>query len=311
MLGRIIEIAQDGRRLAVERGFLLIRDAEQELARIPLDDIAAVIGNAHGLTWSNNLLVALAERKVPLVITAANHSPVAFLWPLDAHHQQAGRMDAQLAASLPLKKRLWSQLVKAKLQQQAAVLEACGESATLIAALVPKIRVGDPTNIEAQAARRYWSRVMGEGFTRDQQGDGINAQLNYAYTLLRSATARAVLAAGLHPSIGLHHSNQQNAMRLVDDVMEPYRPVMDWRVRALNRSGTEALTPDAKRQLAHTLYMDLATSTGRTPLMVCVQRLAVSLAQALAGEREKLDLALPIKPSMHPETGEVFDADRL
>src|SRR5262249_34865000 len=163
----------------------------------------------------------------PLVISAANHNPIAFLWPLDAHHEQAGRMDAQLDASLPLKKRLWSQLVKAKLQQQAAVLEACGDSPALIAALIPKVRVGDPDNIEAQAARRYWSRVMGEEFTRDQDGDGINALLNYAYTILRSATARAVLAAGLHPSIGLHHSNRQNAMRLVDDLMEPFRPVMD------------------------------------------------------------------------------------
>lgn len=153
MLGRIVEIAQDGRRLSVDRGFLLIRDHEQALGRIPLDDIAAVIGSAHGLTFTNSVLVALAERRVPLVVSGTNHSPVAFLWPLEGHHEQAGRMDAQLDASVPLKKRLWSQLVKAKLQQQAAVLEACGESPALITALIRKIRVGDPDNIEAQAAR--------------------------------------------------------------------------------------------------------------------------------------------------------------
>lgn len=302
MLGRIIEIAQDGRRLSMERGFLVIRDHEQELARIPLDDIAAVIGNAHGLTYSNNVLVALAERNVPLVITSANHTPVAFLWPLDGHHGQSGRMDAQLDASLPLKKRLWSQLVKAKLQQQAAVMEACGESPALITALIAKIRVGDPGNIEAQAARRYWSRVMGQGFTRDQDGDGINALLNYGYTILRSATARAVLAAGLHPGIGLHHSNRQNAMRLVDDLMEPYRPVIDWRIRELHREGASTLTPETKRNLVHTLYFDLDTNSGRTPLMVCVQKLAVSLAQVFAGEREKLDFALPLRPLLFTES---------
>jgi len=306
MLGRILEIAQDGRRLSVERGFLVIRDHEQELGRFPLDDLAAVIGNAHGLTYTNNLLVALAERNVPLVVTAANHTPVAFLWPVDGHHEQAGHMDAQLDASLPLKKRLWSQIVKAKLQQQAAVMEACGESAALIAALVRKIRVGDPDNIEAQAARRYWSRVMGEGFTRNQDGDGINGLLNYGYTILRSATARAVLAAGLHPSLGLYHRNRQNPMRLVDDLMEPYRPVMDWRVRELHGQGTSSVTPEAKRQLAHTLYLDMDTEAGRTPLMVCVQKLAVSLAQVFAGEREKLEFALPLRPLLLTERGSDF-----
>lgn len=296
MLGRIIEIAQDGRRLSMDRGFLLIRDHEQELARIPLDDIAAVIGNAHGLTYTNNVLVALAQRNVPLVITAANHAPVAFLWPLDGHHEQAGRMDAQLGATLPLKKRLWAQLVKSKLQQQAGVLEACGESPTLITALLSKVKSGDPDNIEAQAARRYWSRVMGENFRRDQEADGLNALLNYGYTLVRSATARAVLAAGLHPSVGLHHSNRQNPMRLVDDLMEPFRPIIDWRVRQLHKADTQTVTPEAKRELAQTLYLDLDTALGRTPVMVCMQRLAISLAQAFSGEREKLDLPLPIQP---------------
>jgi CRISP-associated protein Cas1 len=302
MLGRIIEIAQDGRRLSMERGFLVIRDHEQELARIPLDDIAAVISNAHGLTYTNNVLVALAERNVPLVITAANHTPVAFLWPLDGHHEQAGRMDAQIDASLPLKKRLWSQLVKGKLQQQAAVLEACGESPALVTALIPKIRVGDPDNIEAQAARRYWVRVMGEGFTRNQDAEGINALLNYAYTILRSATARAVLAAGLHPSLGLHHSNRQNAMRLVDDVMEPFRPLMDWRVRELHKAGTNTVSAQAKRTLAHTMYLDMDTAAGRTPVMVCLQRLCLSLSRAYSGEDEKLELPLPLRPLLLTES---------
>lgn len=280
----------------MDRGFLVIRDSESELARIPLDDIAAVIGNAHGITYTNNVLVALAERKVPLIVTAANHNPVAFLWPLEGHHAQAGRMDAQIAAALPLKKRLWAQIVKSKLQQQASVLEACGESPALVTALIPKIRSGDPDNIEAQAARRYWSRVMGEDFRRDQEVGGINTLLNYGYALLRSATARAVLAAGLHPTLGLHHANQQNAMRLVDDLMEPFRPLIDWRVRELRRKGTETITPEAKRQLAHGLYFDLDTMAGRTPIMVCVQKLATSLAQIYSGELDRLDLPLPTPP---------------
>lgn len=298
MLGRIVEIAQDGRRLSVERGFLVIRDDNQELGRIPLDDIAAVVGNAHGITYTNNVLVALAERRVPLIITAANHSPIAFLWPVNGHHAQAGRMDTQIAARQPLKKRLWSQIVKSKLQQQAAVLEACGEPPAVLTSLIAKIRVGDPDNIEAQAARRYWSRVFGKDFGRDQDGDGVNGMLNYGYALLRSATARAVLVAGLHPSIGLFHSNQQNSMRLVDDLMEPFRPLVDWRVREQHQAGRDSVTPESKRALAHGLYFDLDTAAGRTPVMVCVQKLAKSVAQAFAGEIEQLDLPLPTSPRL-------------
>lgn len=305
MLGRIIEVASEGRRLTKERGFLVIHDRDAELARIPLDDIAAVISNAHGLTYTNNVLVALAERNAPLVVTAANHIPVAFLWSVSAHHAQAGRMDAQIAATLPLKKRLWSQIVKGKLRQQAAVLEACGASPALITALIPKIRVGDPANIEAQAARRYWSRLFGEQFRRDRDAQGINALLNYGYTIMRSATARAVMAAGLHPSLGLHHSNKQNSMRLVDDLMEPFRPIIDWQVLTLHRDGINAVTPEAKRTLVNSLYLDLDSALGRTPVMVCLQRLAVSLAQAYEGDSEQLEMPLAIQPLLLTAGGQI------
>lgn len=143
---------------------------------------------------------------------------------------------------------------------------------------------------------------MGKGFTRDQAGDGVNALLNYGYTILRSATARAVLAAGLHPSLGLFHRSRQNGMRLVDDLMEPYRPVIDWCVRELHRAGTSTVTPEAKRRLVHTLYLDMDSEVGRTPLMVCTQRLAVSLAQVFTGERDKLDFALPLRPLLLTES---------
>src|SRR5690606_10653558 len=120
--------------------------------------------------------------------------------------------------SLPLRKRLWASFVKAKLQQQAAVLEAVGAPTAPLAYLVRKVKSGDPDNVEAQGARRYWGLLFGESFRRDRSADGANGLLNYGYTVMRAATARAVIAAGLHPSLGLHHSNDNNAMRLVDDL---------------------------------------------------------------------------------------------
>jgi len=165
-----------------------------------------------------------------------------------------------------------------------------------LTALVTKVKSGDPENIEAQGAQRYWRLLFGDAFRRDQDGGGLNGLLNYGYTVLRAATARAVVAAGLHPSIGLHHSNDNNAMRLVDDVMEPFRPVIDLRVWHLRRNGDSEVTPETKRALVRTLYDDMQTDAGATPVMVCAQKLAVSLAQVYLGEREKLDLPLPGLP---------------
>ncbi|SHL56341.1 CRISPR-associated protein, Cas1 family [Nitrosospira sp. Nsp11] len=299
MIGRIVEVADDRRHLFLSRGFLVIRDTEgdrKELGQVPLDDIAAVIANAHGLSYTNNLLVALAERGVPFVLCAANHNVVGMLWTIDGNYQQAKRFDAQVAASQPLIKRLWAEIVKSKLQQQAAALEATGAPDIPLSSLIRRVRSGDPDNLEAQGARRYWGLLFGNDFRRDQQAGGLNAMLNYGYTILRAATARAVVAAGLHPTLGLHHSNEGNAMRLVDDLLEPFRPMIDLKVWQLQKQGENLVTPESKRALVRTLYDDMQTSVGATPVMVCAQKLAISLAQIFMGGKEKLDLPLPGLP---------------
>jgi len=299
MIGRIVEVADDRRHLFVHRGFMVVQDTDgerKELGQIPLDDIAAVIGNAHGLSYTNNLLVALAERGAPFVLCAANHNAVGMVLPIDGNFEQAKRMDAQIAASQPTHKRMWAAVVRSKLEQQAAALEAAGALTAPLSALVRKVRSGDPENVEAQGARRYWALLFPNDFRRDQNADGTNALLNYGYTVLRATTARAVIAAGLHPSIALHHSNANNAMRLVDDLMEPFRPMIDLKVWQLRRNGENEVTPDTKRALVRVMYDDMQTDAGSTPVMVCTQRLATSLAQAYLGEREKLDLPLPGLP---------------
>lgn len=252
MVGRIVEIADDRRHLSMHRGWMQVHDTEGErrlLGQVPLDDIAAVIANAHGLSYTNNLLVALAERGAPFVLCGANHNAVGMLLPVDGHHVQAQRIEAQMAAGLPLRKRLWAAIVKSKLEQQAAALAAIAAPTAPLLALVGKVKSGDPDNLEAQGARRYWGLLLGPHFRRDQDGDGVNALLNYGYTIARAATARAVVAAGLHPSLGLHHSNDANAMRLVDDLMEPFRPMVDVRVWQLCQAGTTRADPRGQTHL--------------------------------------------------------------
>ena len=299
MIGRIVEVADDRRHLFMHRGFLVVQDTDgerKELGQVPLDDIAALIANAHGLSYTNNLLVALAERGAPFVLCAANHNAVGMLLPVEGNFEQSHRIEAQIAASQPTHKRMWAAIVRSKLEQQAAALEAAGPPTAPLAALATKVRSGDPDNLEAQGAQRYWKLLFGTDFRRDQNAPGTNSLLNYGYTVLRAATARAVIAAGLHPSIGLHHSHDNNAMRLVDDVMEPFRPVIDLKVWQLKRNAEDHVNPDTKRALVRTLYDDMQSDAGATPVMVCVQKLATSLAQVYLGQREKLDLPMPGLP---------------
>jgi CRISP-associated protein Cas1 len=296
MVGRVVEIETNDRHLAIDRGFLVVSEKGKEIGKVPLDDIAAVIANAHGLTYSNNALVGLSGRGIPVVLCGANHMPAAIVWPVDAHHVQTGRMKDQIAASLPLKKRLWAQIVRAKILGQGATLESVGAAHQGFLLLSRKVRSGDPDNVEAEAARRYWRLLMGPEFRRNTDGGGTNAMLNYGYAVLRAGVARAVMATGLHPSFGLMHSNRSNPMVLIDDLMEPFRPSVDREVWRLVRNGTGDVDKDAKSALARIMVIDLPTSFGLSPLMVCAERLAQSLAKAFAGEADQLELPLPARP---------------
>lgn len=294
MIGRVIEIATDHRHLALSRGFMIVCANGSEVGRVPLDDIGIVIANSHGLTYSNNLLVALAERGVILVLCTSNHNPVAMLWPLDGHHVQASRMQAQIEAGKPLRKRLWQLVVRQKIAQQAAVLESLGLPGGVVDGLRRRVKSGDPENIEAQASRRYWPILMGREFRRDRSQPGANALLNYGYMVLRAATARAIVAAGLHPSIGIHHHHPGNNFRLADDLMEPFRPLVDRMVVKLIKIGEIDVTPETKKMLASLTTVDMVTEAGTSPLSTCLLRLATSLARAFETGQARLDF--PIRP---------------
>jgi CRISPR-associated protein Cas1 len=292
MIGRIVEVAGQGRYLHADRGFLVAERNGAELGRVPLDDVAALIATAHGAVMSRHLLSALAERGAPVVICGRDQMPRAVLWPLRGHHLQGRRLDAQLGVGKPLRKRLWRDLVRAKLSMQAAALGAYGLPEAPLRALVSKVRSGDAGNLEGVGARRYWSLLLGKDFRRDRAANGINGQLNYGYTVLRATVARHLVATGLHPGLPLHHANDGNAMRLVDDLMEPFRPCVDALVRQRVDLGLYDVDAVAKRELALLMTRPIRTKEGASPLAIAIERLCLSLAQVYEGERK--DLALPL-----------------
>lgn len=290
MSGKIVEIVNDKRHLAADRGFLIINEGCVELARIPFDSMDALIFNAHGLTYTNNLLVRLAELKVPVIICGKNHLPTAYLLPIDAHYKQGAVMDAQAIASVPLKKRLWQQIIINKISQQASLISFIGENPAQLRELSCRVQSGDTDNCEAQAARIYWPLLFGRDFRRERHQPGINSLLNYGYTILRSAVVRSIVSAGLHPTIALFHKNILNSMRLGDDLMEPFRPFIDITVYALIKAGCNDISNDEKKYFAELLTMNLPMQKGKTEIAYSIQSLAISLAKVFLAERKKLDL---------------------
>lgn len=293
-MDRIVDIATDGLHLSTYRGFLMVEREREEVGRVALDDIHAVIVHAHGVTWSGNIVAALASRGAPVVFCGANHCPIAVTLPLEGHHAQGAKMRAQWGASRPLCKQLWRQIVQAKIAMQGSLLEArAAEGAVAFAHIARRVRSGDPENLEAQAARRYWPLLMGDAFRRDRAQDGANALLNYGYTVMRATVARAIVAAGLHPTIGIQHANRGNAFALADDLVEPFRPLVDALVVGMLSEGVAALDPPAKRRFARLIAFDLRIGGETSPVTVAAQRLAQSLARAFETGRPELALFDP------------------
>ncbi len=312
MLGRIVEICGEGRRLSLYRGFLEISGPEGLLGQVPLDDIEAVIASSPAISYTNQALSALAERGAPVVICGVNFTPTAYILSVNGHHTQGARFEAQAEATQPTRKRLWAEIVKAKIEAQAAALKRSGVNAKQLELLVSRVRSGDPDNIEAQAAQKYLPAMLGSGFKRDRDSEGLNSFLNYGYTVLRAGTARSIVAAGLHPSLGLHHKSNGSALRLADDLMEPFRPAVDLIARAMAEENCATLEPENKRRLAAVLHADFRTSEGISPLSTVMTRLAQSLAQVFQKERRSLTFpisALPLTASESAIAGAMAPAE--
>lgn len=279
-LARIVEIASPRQKLSKARGFLVIESNDVEVGRIPLDDVSSVIITSPDATVTTKALAALAERGIPVVLSGTSFQPSAIVWPLAGHHAQGERIRAQLEQTRPLAKQLWAQIVKAKIANQACALRTFGIEAGAFNLLARQVRSGDPANIEAQAARRYWRLLMGKEFHREQEGVAANAMLNYGYAIIRSAVARAICAAGLYPGLGVFHRNRGNSMPLADDMMEPFRPAVDMAVRRLNSAGATDVAPEVKRQLVEILWFDLKSPLGTTPLSTSIHRAVGSLVES-------------------------------
>lgn len=302
MIKRTIEISQQPAHLMVRDDQLkIIREGEhpRDAPSIPCEDIGLVIVDHAQVSYSHFALAKLVEFGAGVVVCGQRHLPNGLLLPLSTHSQVVWRIQDQINASRPVCKRLWKQIVTAKVRGQAANLERDCPVRLKLHRLIREIRSGDPTNVEAQAARLYWSTWLGRlapknrPFHRDTDGtDPVNAMLNYGYAILRAAVARALIGAGLLPVLGIHHSNRANSFCLADDLLEPLRPIVDERVRELWRQGHIELDSRTKAALLDRLTTTVCYGDRHGPLLVSLHTYAASLADCLA--KRETTLAIPV-----------------
>ena len=227
---RVIDLCGFEGELRSTRGGVEVCPEEGVPTTIPVAEVAVILVGMK-VALSAAVLHRLAEADVAVLFCDWRGIPEGGCYSWSDHGRVAARHRAQAEVSLPRKKNAWARLIRAKIEGQASVLEnlkirGSGE----LLALADQVRSGDPGNVEAQAARLYWSRALGKGVGREPgagQLIGANACLDYGYSVLRGHLMRAVLAAGLAPALGVFHRGRDNAFALADDLIEPFRPAID------------------------------------------------------------------------------------
>ena len=264
----------------------------QDVTRtLPIEDIGVVILDHKQITITHALIDALLANKLAIVTSNDKHLPVGLMLPLDGNTLQSERFRAQIDASEPLKKQMWQQTIVAKILGQAHVLGTQLIEHNNMLKWAKDVRSGDTENMEARAAAFYWRNMFEkDAFIRDPQGLPPNNLLNYGYSIVRAMMARALVGAGLLPTLGIHHHSRYDAYCLADDIMEPYRPFVDMKVLEMWKNGgiTSDISSDQKRELLGITTMDVSISGHRSPMMLAIQTTAQSVQKCYSGEARKI-----------------------
>ena len=278
----------------VETNEILTESFKKESERtIPIEDIGVVVLDNRRITITSGVLEALLENNAAVITCDQRSMPVGLLLSLCGNTTQNERFRDQLEVSVPLKKQLWQQTVRQKIQNQAYVLaHVTGKEEKAMNVWADNVRSGDPDNIEARAAAYYWRYLFSDipMFVRGREGEPPNNLLNYGYAILRAVIARALVGSGLLPTLGIHHHNRYNAYCLADDIMEPYRPYVDQLVIEIIRKvdNYALLTKEIKMELLGIPMLDVVIAGKRSPLMIAAQQTTASLYKCFSGELHRI-----------------------
>lgn len=267
------------------------KDCQDKVTR-PIEDIGCVVLENQMISITLPLLNELVKNNVAVVLCDNKQMPTAMLQCLDANCTQSGSLKYQLGVSEPMKKQAWKQIIEAKIKNQASMLEKASQNGSVLKPFYMNVKSGDTDNREGIAAKTYWPNLFGKNFKRQRDGNPPNALLNYGYSILRAATARALLGSGLLPNLGIFHKSRYNAFPLADDIMEPYRPYVDDIVFHLHQEGNVELNKDSKTALLRLLSCDVKIGQVMRPLQIALTLTTSSLVKYYSGETKKISLPI-------------------
>lgn len=267
----------------------LVIQSEIRESTIPIEDIGFLVLDHQEIYISLPAMNLLVENNTAVIICSRNHLPNGMFLNLNSHHIQQEVFKNQIEASVPLKKQLWQQTIVEKITNQGLLLAKITQKKNTFEFLASKVLSGDTTNMEGAAAQQYWKCFFETNFKRERFGDYPNNFLNYGYAILRAATARALSGSGLLNTLGIHHKSKYNAFALADDIMEPFRPLVDEKVFEIMQNYEEQeLNTKIKAELLQVLTQTVYFKDEKSPLMVALQKTASSLQQCFMGERKKI-----------------------
>ena len=262
------------------------KDSPDEKNIVPIEDIGLVLLENQEINITLPLLNALAEKEVQVIVCNNKGMPNVMIHGMNSNNLKGKILREQIACGEVLKKQLLNQVVEAKIKNQAALLDSIGEDGKRLKPFYSNVRSGDDNNREGIAARIYFQYLFGHDFVRDREKSGLNALLNYGYSILRAAMCRAIVSSGLQPAIGIHHHNRSNAYPLADDLMEPFRPFVDEIVHNLSLNGETELTREVKASLINVLYSDTMYENVKRPLSIGMSMTTASMVKCLSKEQK-------------------------
>ena len=266
------------------------KEEPEDVITVPIEDIGVVIVENQQVTITIPLLNALSQSGVQVVFCDSKGMPASTLLSFEGNNTQGETLRNQIDCGEVLKKQLWKQIIERKIYNQSLLLDKVGKDGGILRQYYMNVKSGDKDNREGAASRLYFPLLFGKDFVRDRNSFGVNALLNYGYSVLRSTVARALVSSGLFPGIGIFHHNRSNAFPLADDIMEPFRPFVDEIVYCLYRKGEEMLSKDTKAELIKVLYADADYDKVTRPLSVGMTMTTASLAKCFSKTQSKLSL---------------------
>ncbi len=302
MIKRIIDISEQAYVHMKHKQLVLERDKEV-IGSIPIEDLGAIIFQHPAIVLTQAVIIACQKNNVVMIFCDAQHLPYSAILPIsDANSLHSKVIQEQVKLSAPTKKRLWKQVVQCKINEQALTLKLLNKNYRPLSRLAKKVKTGDKENHESQASNKYWPELMGSDFRRSPKTGEINALLNYGYAIMRAMIARAIVSSGLHPALGLHHHNQYNGLCLADDLMEPFRPWVDFVVyQLIKEEKSLAVNQENKKLLLGMLSKNVIWKDKTLPLMVASHHLMASLKRAFKEKNKKI-----LYPQLSSRTGKLL-----